>query len=74
MDTRSLQLFLTLADTLSFTRTAELRHLSLSAVSRSLQRIEEEVGQRLVERDKRSVRLTREGERLRSYAQRGVDD
>jgi LysR family positive regulator for ilvC len=74
MDTRSLQLFLTLADSLSFTRTAELRHLSLSAVSRSLQRIEEEVGQRLVERDKRSVRLTREGERFRSYAQSGVDD
>ena len=64
MDTRSLQLFVTLASSLSFSRTAEQLHLSASAVSRTLQRIEAEVGQRLVERDKRSVRLTRAGERF----------
>jgi LysR family positive regulator for ilvC len=68
MDTRSLHTFLTLSETLSFSRTAEQRHLSLSAVSRALQRMEAEVGQRLVERDKRSVRLTPAGERYRDYA------
>ncbi len=69
MDTRALQLFLNLADTLSFSRTAEQMHISLSAVSRSLQRMEAEVGQRLFERDKRSVRLSRAGERFRQYAE-----
>ncbi len=68
MDARSLHTFLTLADTLSFSRTAEQRHLSLSAVSRALQRMEGEVGQRLLERDKRTVRLTPAGERYRDYA------
>lgn len=68
MDVRSLQLFLTLSDTLSFSRTAEQRHLSLSTVSRALQRLEDEVGQRLLERDKRTVRLTLAGERYRDYA------
>jgi LysR family positive regulator for ilvC len=74
MDTRSLQLYLTLAETLSFSRTAELRHISLSAVSRSLLRIEEEVGQRLLERDRRSVRLTPAGHRFRDYAQAALGD
>jgi LysR family positive regulator for ilvC len=68
VDTRSLQLFLSLSETLSFSRTAEQRHLSLSAVSRALQRMEEEAGQRLLERDRRSVRLTPAGARYRDYA------
>ena len=36
MDIRSLQLFLHLAESLSFSRTAEQKHLSLSAVSRTV--------------------------------------
>jgi LysR family positive regulator for ilvC len=74
MDMRSLQVFLTLSETLSFSRSARLQHMSLSAVSRLLQRLEEEVGQRLLERDKRSARLTHAGRQFREYAQRSVDD
>ena len=74
MDIRSLQLFLALADNLSFSRTAEQMHLSLSAVSRTLQRMEEDSGQRLFERDRRSVRLTRAGERFRAFAEQTVTD
>lgn len=74
MDTRSLELFLSLAETLSFSRTAEQKHLSLSAVSRTLQRMEAELGQRLFERDKRSVRLTRAGEQFRVYARDSLED
>lgn len=74
MDIRSLELFLSLADTLSFSRTAEQMHLSPSAVSRSLQRMEAESGQRLVERDRRSVRLTSAGQRFRVYAEQAVHD
>jgi LysR family positive regulator for ilvC len=74
MDTRSLELFLQLAESLSFSRTAEQMHLSLSAVSRSVQRMEAELGQRLFERDKRSVSLTRAGEQFREYARRSLED
>jgi len=74
VDTRSLELFLNLAETLNFSRTAEQMHMSLSAVSRSLQRMEAEIGQRLAERDKRSVRLTRAGEHFRQYAARTLAD
>lgn len=69
MDTHELELFISLAETLHFGQTGERMHLSPSAVSRSLKRMEEELGQRLVERDKRSVHLTAAGEALRQYAQ-----
>lgn len=69
MDTKSLQLYLVLAESLSFSQTASRVHMSLSAVSRTLQRIEGEVGQRLFERDRRNVRLTRAGHQFRRYAQ-----
>lgn len=69
MDTRELELFVSLAETLHFGQTGERMHLSPSAISRTLRRMEEELGQRLVERDKRSVRLTAAGEALHQYAQ-----
>lgn len=69
MDTRELELFVSLAETLHFGQAGERMHLSPSAVSRTLRRMEEELGQRLLERDKRSVRLTAAGEALHQYAQ-----
>lgn len=48
--------------------------MSLSAVSRTVQRLEEELGQRLFERDNRSTRLTRAGREFRVYAQRTLED
>lgn len=69
MDTRELELFVNLAETLHFGQTGERMHLSASAISRALRRMEEELGQRLLERDKRSVRLTAAGEALHQYAQ-----
>lgn len=68
MDTRSLQVFLSVADTLNFSRSGELLHLSVSAVSRTVRRLEEELGQALLERDNRSVRLTSAGLEFREYA------
>jgi LysR family positive regulator for ilvC len=35
MDTRALQVFLSVADTLNFSRSSELLHMSVSAVSRT---------------------------------------
>jgi LysR family positive regulator for ilvC len=63
--------FLSVSDTLNFSRSSELLHLSVSAVSRTVRRLEEELGQTLLERDKRRVRLTSAGREFREYA-RGV--
>jgi LysR family positive regulator for ilvC len=68
MDTRELELFITLAETLHFGQTAERMHLSPSAISRTIQRMEDEIGQRLLDRDRRSVRLTSSGLALLLYA------
>ncbi len=74
MDTRALSVFLSLADTLNFSRSGELLHMSVSAVSRTLRRLEDELGQPLLERDNRRVRLTGAGREFREYARRSVDD
>lgn len=74
MEIRSLQVFLSVADTLNFSRSAEHLHLSVSAVSRSIQRLEEAVGRTLLERDRRSVRLSPAGRDFRAYARRTVED
>tara|TARA_R110002110_G_scaffold415765_1_gene655126 strand:- start:1133 stop:2041 length:909 start_codon:yes stop_codon:yes gene_type:complete len=68
MDTRSLAVFLSVADTLSFSRSSELLHMSVSAVSRTIARLESELGQEVLERDRRSVRLTSAGRDFREYA------
>ncbi len=74
MDTRALSVFLVVADTLNFSRSSELLHMSVSAVSRMIQRLENEVGQPLLERDNRSVRLTGAGREFRDYARNAVTE
>ncbi len=68
MDIRGMQLFLHLAGSLHFGRTSQACNISPSALSRAIQRLEDEVGQQLLERDNRSVRLTRAGTLFRDYA------
>ena len=72
MDTRQLQLFLHLSESLHFGQTGDAMHLSASAVSRSIRKMEEEIGQRLLERDNRSVRLTDVGRRFQVYARQAL--
>jgi LysR family positive regulator for ilvC len=72
MDIRALSVFLSVADTLNFSRSSELLHISVSAVSRTVQRLEDELGQPLLERDNRSVRLTGAGREFREYARHSV--
>ena len=60
--TREVDVFLALADTLSFRRTALQMHLSQSAVSGTLARLEEMLGARLFDRTTRTVQLTHAGE------------
>ncbi len=72
MDTKDFSLFIHLAETLHFGQTGEAMHMSASAVSRNIRRIEEEVGQRLLERDNRSVRITESGRQFLDYARQAL--
>ena len=72
MDTEDLKIFLHLADTLHFGKTSAACHMSPSTLSRQIQRIEEEVGQQLFERDNRSVLLTESGVQFRKYAKESL--
>ncbi|MFN3883087.1 MAG: HTH-type transcriptional activator IlvY [Nitrincola lacisaponensis] len=68
MDTKSLQHFLTLADTLHFSRASAACHVSPSTLSRTIKQLEDDLGVTLFIRDNRSVTLTPEGQRLQAYA------
>ncbi len=68
MDIRELKLFLKLAETLHYARTSQVMAISPSALSRTVQRLEDEVGEKLFERDNRSVSLTPAGIHFREYA------
>ena len=69
MDIRSIKLYLHLCDSLHFGRTAEQMHVSPSTLSRALQRLEDEVGTKLFERDNRSVSLTSAGNEFKLFAE-----
>jgi LysR family positive regulator for ilvC len=68
MDLDALRLFLHLSRSLHFGRTSRECHVSASALSRSIQRLEEEAGATLFVRDRRSVALTDEGRLLQGFA------
>jgi LysR family transcriptional regulator, positive regulator for ilvC len=69
MDQYSLKIFLELSDTLHFGRTSRICNVSPSVLSRTIQRLEDEVGERLFDRDNRTVTLTSAGGKYREYAQ-----
>jgi LysR family positive regulator for ilvC len=74
MNTHDLQHFLTLAERLHFGRASRACNLSPSALTRSIQRLEEEIGKPLFIRDNRNVSLTAAGNRFRDYARRALQD
>ena len=67
-----LRVFLHLADTLNFGRTSVERHLSPATLTRLVQRLEAQVGHRLLDRGPRGVALTAEGRRFTGYAKQAV--
>ncbi len=73
MDFHSMELFLHLSASLRFARTSDACNISPSALSRTIQRIEEEVGAKLFERDRRTVALTEQGRRFRDYARETLE-
>ena len=67
-DTVLLRSLIAVADTGGFTRAAHRLHLTQSAISAHIRRLEREAGQKLLERTTRSVSLTPAGARLAGYA------
>ncbi|AGF76784.1 transcriptional regulator [Desulfocapsa sulfexigens DSM 10523] len=68
MNIRDLKLFKHLSGTLHFGQSSRACHVTPSALTRIIQRLEDDLGERLFLRDNRSVRLTPAGESFRSYA------
>jgi DNA-binding transcriptional LysR family regulator len=69
VELRDLEAFLTAAQTGHFGRAAAARHLSQSALSKAIGRLEVELGVPLFDRPGRTVRLNRYGELLREHAE-----
>ncbi|CAH8231134.1 DNA-binding transcriptional dual regulator IlvY [Vibrio aestuarianus] len=68
MNIKNLQMFIHLCDSKNFSKTAAAMHMSPSALSRQIQKLEDETGQILFVRDNRSVELTPAGNKLAPVA------
>lgn len=69
-----LRIFIRLAESQSFTRTADLLHMPRSTVSMALQDLEQRVGARLLQRTTRQVSLTEDGSAFYERALRLLAD
>jgi DNA-binding transcriptional LysR family regulator len=76
LDVSLLRTFVTVADHASMTAAGNALHLTQSAVSQQIKRLEEVLGCELLTRDRRGLRLTAAGERLFGKAKRllGLND
>ena len=73
MDTQALKNFITLAETLHFTKTSEKVFIAQPALSRQIKELERSIGAQLFKRDKRNVSLTKAGAYFKEVAQQTVD-
>ncbi|HVR34906.1 MAG TPA: LysR family transcriptional regulator [Methylomirabilota bacterium] len=68
MQLESLKVFCDLAETESFTKAAQINHVTQSAVSQQISSLERQFKSLLIERSKKKFRLTREGQVLYEYS------
>ncbi|WP_192483467.1 MULTISPECIES: LysR substrate-binding domain-containing protein [Cysteiniphilum] len=73
MNVKSLEVFKTLAETLSFSKTAERCYLSPSAVTRVIQKLEESYEASFFERNNRNVSLTDAGRYMYDFSIKVLD-
>jgi len=70
MQLSELQVFLTIAGERSFSKAAGRLHRTQPAISQALKRLEDELGERLIDRASKEGRLTEAGRVLQDYAER----
>ena len=70
VELRHLRYFVAVAEALSFTKGAQNLHISQPSLTRQIKDLEEEVGVRLLDRNKQGVRLTRQGATFLTDAKR----
>ncbi|MFD9790413.1 LysR family transcriptional regulator [Streptomyces sp. NPDC059070] len=68
MELRQLEYFVTVAELASFTRAAEALHVAQPGVSAQVRKLERELGQDLLDRSSRTVRVTPVGAAVLPYA------
>lgn len=68
MDINSLETFVTLVSTGSYTKTAQMMLVVQSTISKRIRELENEIGKELIIRDKKSVSLTPIGKTVYEYA------
>lgn len=73
MQLETLRYFLDLVDAGSFYKAAKRAHLSQQGMNKAITTLETELGTKLVERSKRGIRLTEQGEVVEAGAQRILD-
>jgi LysR family transcriptional regulator, transcription activator of glutamate synthase operon len=69
MELNQLRYFVSIAETLSFTRSAQMLHVSQPALSYQMRQLEMELGTRLFDRERRKIALTPSGEIFLPLAQ-----
>ena len=74
MDLNSLKVFAEVVNRGSFSGASKALNMPVSTVSRKVSEFEESLGQKLMERSTRNLRLTEQGETLYQYAQRSVEE
>jgi DNA-binding transcriptional LysR family regulator len=70
MDLTALRVFLTVASTRSFSKAADALHRTQPAISQAIRRLEEELGERVIDRQSKDGSLTPAGRVLHDYANR----
>lgn len=73
MDSKALAMFYHLANELHFAKTAQVFHVSPSTLSRTITRLEDELGCTLLHRDNRTATLTSAGEQFKAYAEQQIE-
>lgn len=71
-DLRQFQQFIAVAELLSFRRAAEVLHMSQPPLTVAIQKLEETIGTRLLDRNRHTVRLTPAGEVFLVEARRAI--
>ncbi|MGM7634866.1 LysR family transcriptional regulator [Bacillus sp. Hm123] len=74
MDLRKMRYFITVVQQKSFSKAAEILHISQPSLSNAIMKLEDEVGFPLLERNTRNIRLTQSGEMMYMRALELIND